>query len=112
MLWAGSGAFLARYRCPDCRGAVIRLSDPLERRPRCRHCGQLLRPASLLPAEKLAALYAEVPPGPVISYCNTGHTAATNWFVLSEVLGRPDVGLYDGSMTDWTQDDKRPVETG
>lgn len=50
MLWAGSGRFLARYRCPDCRGAVIRLSDPLERRPRCRRCGQLLRPASLLPA--------------------------------------------------------------
>ncbi|MCA3629769.1 MAG: sulfurtransferase, partial [Methylobacterium sp.] len=41
-----------------------------------------------------------------------GHTAALNWFVLGEVLGRPDVTLYDGSMTDWTPDDKRPVETG
>ena len=56
MLWAGSGTFLARYRCPDCRGAVIRLSDPLERRPRCRRCGQLLRPASLLPAGSAIAL--------------------------------------------------------
>ena len=56
MLWAGSGEFLARYRCPDCRGAVIRLSDPLERRPRCRRCGQLLRPASLLPAGSAIAL--------------------------------------------------------
>jgi thiosulfate/3-mercaptopyruvate sulfurtransferase len=66
---------------------------------------------ALLPTERLAALYAGVPEGPVISYCNTGHTAALNWFVLSEVLGRPDVSLYDGSMTDWTQDDSRPVET-
>ncbi len=67
---------------------------------------------SLLPAEKLAPLYAEVPAGPVISYCNTGHTAALNWFVLSEVLGHSDVSLYDGSMTDWTQDDSRPVDAG
>lgn len=66
----------------------------------------------LLPREKLASLYAEVPAGPVVSYCNTGHTAALNWFVLSEVLKRPDVSLYDGSMTDWTQDDNRPVEAG
>jgi thiosulfate/3-mercaptopyruvate sulfurtransferase len=58
---------------------------------------------------ELEALIAVVPPGPVISYCNTGHTAALNWFVLSEVFGWPDVTLYDGSMTDWTQDDSRPV---
>lgn len=58
---------------------------------------------------ELEALYAGVPAGAVISYCNTGHTAALNWFALSEVLGRPDVALYDGSMTDWTQDPSRPV---
>ena len=39
-----------------------------------------------------------------MSYCNTGHWAATNWFVLSELLGRPDVRLYDGSMVEWTAD--------
>jgi thiosulfate/3-mercaptopyruvate sulfurtransferase len=32
--------------------------------------------------------------------------------VLSELLGRPDVRLYDGSMSEWTQDEARPVETG
>lgn len=59
---------------------------------------------------ELNALYAALPPGtPVISYCNTGHTAALNWFVLAEVLGRRDVSLYDGSMTEWTQDPARPV---
>jgi thiosulfate/3-mercaptopyruvate sulfurtransferase len=64
---------------------------------------------ALKPRAELAALLVGVPEGPVISYCNTGHTAALNWFVLSEVLGRPDITLYDGSMTDWTQDETRPV---
>ena len=61
---------------------------------------------------ELEKLYATVPNGPVVSYCNTGHSAAANWFVLSEVLGRDEIALYDGSMTDWTQDPERPVATG
>lgn len=67
---------------------------------------------SLHPQVALSALFAKVPEGPVISYCNTGHSAALNWFILSELLGRADVSLYDGSMTDWTQDETRPVATG
>jgi thiosulfate/3-mercaptopyruvate sulfurtransferase len=66
----------------------------------------------LKPQGELAALFAGLPKGPAISYCNTGHTAALNWFVLSELLGREEVALYDGSMTDWTQDPERPVATG
>lgn len=65
----------------------------------------------LKPETDLRALLAAIPTGPVISYCNTGHTAALNWFVLSEILGHRDVALYDGSMTDWTQDETRPVAT-
>lgn len=45
----------------------------------------------------------------VFSYCNTGHWASVNWFVLSEVLGKENVKLYDGSMVDWTMDQSRPV---
>ncbi len=45
----------------------------------------------------------------VLSYCNTGHWASVNWFVLSEMMGRKNVKLYDGSMVDWTQDPDRPV---
>jgi len=68
---------------------------------------------ALKPATELERLFTAVPAGkPIISYCNTGHTAALNWFVLSEVLGRSDVSLYDGSMTDWTQDETRPVARG
>lgn len=46
----------------------------------------------------------------VVSYCNTGHWAAVNWFALSEVAGKDNVKLYDGSMVEWTQDPARPLE--
>lgn len=40
---------------------------------------------------------------PTVSFCNTGHWAATNWFVLSEVLGQKDVKLYPESMVGWSR---------
>lgn len=45
---------------------------------------------------------------PSITYCNTGHLASGAWFVLSEVMKNPDVRLYDGSMYEWTTE-QRPV---
>ncbi|NIX77029.1 rhodanese-like domain-containing protein [Microvirga terricola] len=66
----------------------------------------------LFPKDKLAEQFAGIGEGPVVNYCNTGHTAALNWFVLSEILGHRDVRLFDGSMTQWTQDSSRPVATG
>lgn len=59
----------------------------------------------------LAKAFGAVADGPVVSYCNTGHWAATNWFVLSEMLGRKDVALYDGSMVEWSKDAARPVSS-
>ena len=67
---------------------------------------------ALRPKAELEQLFAAVPATPVINYCNTGHQAATNWFVLSEVLRRPGVSLYDGSMSEWTEDPDRPVAAG
>jgi thiosulfate/3-mercaptopyruvate sulfurtransferase len=61
--------------------------------------------------DELARTLASVPSGPVTSYCNTGHWAATDWFVLSEVLGRKDVKLFPGSMVEWTADARRPVDS-
>lgn len=66
----------------------------------------------LKPKAELVRLLDGLPESPVINFCNTGQQAATNWFVLSEVLGKPDVTLYDGSMSEWTEDPARPVETG
>ena len=39
-----------------------------------------------------------------VSFCNTGHWAATNWFVLSELAGLEDVRLYPASLAEWTQE--------
>ncbi len=61
---------------------------------------------------ELESMFAGVPDKPVMSYCNTGHQAATSWFILSELLHRPGTRLYDGSMSEWTEDAARPVATG
>ncbi len=39
---------------------------------------------------------------PLVSFCNTGHWAATNWFALSELAGIEDVKLYPESMVGWS----------
>ncbi|RZU98319.1 sulfurtransferase [Spiribacter vilamensis] len=44
-----------------------------------------------------------------VSFCNTGHWASTTWFALSEIEGVDNVGLYDGSMVEWTANESRPV---
>lgn len=62
-------------------------------------------------ARSVAAALKLEPGRDTLSFCNTGHWAATNWFALSEVLGQPNVKLYAGSMVDWTNSPKAlPVE--
>ncbi len=65
----------------------------------------------LKPRGELVSLASHLPQGPAVAYCNTGHWAATDWFVLHELLGRQDVSLYDGSMVEWTADATRPIES-
>jgi thiosulfate/3-mercaptopyruvate sulfurtransferase len=38
----------------------------------------------------------------LVSFCNTGHWAATNWFALSELAGVEGVKLYPESMVGWS----------
>ncbi len=38
----------------------------------------------------------------IISFCNTGHWAATNWFALSELAGIDNVKLYPESVVGWS----------
>ncbi len=45
-----------------------------------------------------------------ITFCNTGHWASLGWFMQSEILGRKNVRLYDGSMVDWTARADLPIE--
>jgi thiosulfate/3-mercaptopyruvate sulfurtransferase len=65
----------------------------------------------LKPKEALAAIVNAVPAGLVVSYCNTGHWASTDWFVMHELLGRKQARLYAGSMVEWTSNASRPVES-
>lgn len=41
----------------------------------------------------------------VVSFCNTGHWAATDWFALSELAGIENVKLYPGSMVEYSKTD-------
>lgn len=47
---------------------------------------------------------------PVVSFCNTGHWAAINWFALSELAGYDDVRLYAESMAEYSADPERPLD--
>lgn len=44
-----------------------------------------------------------------IAFCNTGHWASLAWFALSEIQGRANISLYDGSMTEWARNDANRV---
>lgn len=65
----------------------------------------------LKPRAALAAIASELPAGATVSYCNTGHWASTDWFVLHEVLGQSQARLYAGSMVEWTSNASRPIES-
>ncbi len=47
-----------------------------------------------------------------IAFCNTGHLASSDWFVLHEILGLKGVRLYDGSMSEYSRDASLPVVNG
>jgi len=65
----------------------------------------------LKPKAELATIAGELPAGAAITYCNTGHWAATDWFVLHELLGRKNARLYAGSMVEWTSNASHPIES-
>lgn len=45
-----------------------------------------------------------------IAYCRIGERSAHTWFVLTELLGLPDVRNYDGSWTEWGSLIGAPIE--
>jgi len=48
----------------------------------------------------------------IICYCGTGREATNLFLTFKWFLGYPDVRLYEGSFTEWTQRDDNPTVTG
>ncbi|MGN6325985.1 sulfurtransferase [Pseudolysinimonas sp.] len=46
---------------------------------------------------------------PVIAYCRIGERSSHTWFVLTHLLGLPDVRNYDGSWTEWGSAVRVPI---
>jgi len=63
--------------------------------------------------EALRAIYTQAgvtPDQHITTYCNEGLHAAPAWFVLKELLGYPNVTLYDDSMGVWANRFDTPME--
>jgi thiosulfate/3-mercaptopyruvate sulfurtransferase len=50
--------------------------------------------------------------GELITYCTIGGRAATAWFVLTYLIGRDRVRVYDGSWAEWGRTPGTTVERG
>lgn len=66
--------------------------------------------AAVLPADEVRRIAQQKgiqvggsPDVETVSFCNTGHWAATNWFVQSELLGDAKTKLYPESMVEWSK---------
>jgi len=94
--WAGTAADARSGHLPGAKSvywmnALLAAGDPV------------LKPVSVLVAElwgPAGAMRAGV--RTVVTYCRTGMQASHDYFV-ARYLGLPDVRLYDGSMSEWSQ---------
>jgi thiosulfate/3-mercaptopyruvate sulfurtransferase len=66
-------------------------------------------------ADELRAIYGGkgiTPEREVIAYCRIGERSAHTWFVLTQLLGYPNVRNYDGSWTEWGNLVGAPIKKG
>ncbi len=65
-------------------------------------------------ADELRAIYEQEqglsPADDVIAYCRIGERSSHTWFVLTYLLGYPNVRNYDGSWTEWGNSVNVPIE--
>ena len=67
------------------------------------------------PAAELRALcdgLGITPERAIITYCVRGGLSTHAWFVLTQLLGYPDVAEYDRSWVEWGNAAELPIETG
>ena len=77
--------------------------------------GQLYTPEGLYKDKAALAALAEKAEGDdlnkeLILYCDTGKTATSWAFIMTEMLGYKDVKVYDGSSMEWLLDPNAPTE--
>jgi len=48
----------------------------------------------------------------IIIYCSKGYRSTTTYVTLKHVLGYPNVAVYDGSFSEWSDAAETPVATG
>jgi len=63
--------------------------------------------------EDLQELYSSqgvTPDKDVVAYCRIGERSSHTWFVLTYLLGYPQVRNYDGSWTEWGNGVGLPIE--
>jgi thiosulfate/3-mercaptopyruvate sulfurtransferase len=48
----------------------------------------------------------------IVAYCRIGERSSHTWFVLTYLLGYPNVRNYDGSWTEWGNRVRAPIERG
>lgn len=68
-----------------------------------------LKPADVLREHFQASGALDAPE--IVTYCGGGISATIGAFALT-MLGREDVKVYDGSMSEWANDHTLPMETG
>jgi thiosulfate/3-mercaptopyruvate sulfurtransferase len=64
-------------------------------------------------ADELRQLYESkgiTPESEIIAYCRIGERSSHTWFVLTYLLGYPNVRNYDGSWTEWGNLVNAPIE--
>ena len=65
-------------------------------------------------ADELRSIYEQEqglkPEDGVITYCRIGERSSHSWFVLTYLLGYPNVRNYDGSWTEWGNGVRLPIE--
>jgi len=60
--------------------------------------------------QEVATLFKVDTEQPTVFMCTSGVFASLGWFVMHELLGNPDVRLYDGSMHEWSHLGKPVVQ--